>query len=387
MKKVLSVIVALVLMMSAMSVFTMAESALPFEDVSEKRWSYESILTLFDAGIINGKSDTIFAPADNVTRAEFVKILGGVAGIDPTAFSTKQFTDVKKKAWYAGYVAWAVEAGVTTGMSKDTFAPNANITREQMATMIYRYTLDSGLTLPDTNPIITFKDAADIAPYAKTAVREMQQADIINGIKDNSTGAYSFDPKANATREQAAKMLCVLFNHINATRRAEVFALLHQFIEDNTNATDTAFSKYDCYRTEIESGAAYTMEIELFYDSARDEIGITHLYEDNTSLEVISTICLPRESGKDAYYKFQYKSVDTVLISATGYENVAKLGRGDYEFHFSAISGTHKNDPAAIKTCEDKYLNHIFEAIAYLNDNILPIAAEGFTTRDLGFNA
>ena len=246
MKKMISILLVMVLTMGMMSLFVSAESALPFEDVKEKRWSYEYILKLFDAGIINGKSDTIFAPADNVTRAEFVKMLGGIAGIDPTEYSTAKFTDVKKKAWYAGYVAWAVEAGVTTGMSKNTFAPAALITREQMATMIYRFAADNTVTLPDSNPIITFKDGALIADYAKAAVKEMQQAGIINGIRDASTGAYSFEPKANATREQAAKMLCVFFDHIIATRREEIFVLLKDYITGKTcppTATEYKFEE------------------------------------------------------------------------------------------------------------------------------------------------
>lgn len=385
--RIFSTLLALVLLMGAMSVFTFAESALPFEDVKEKRWSYEYILKLFDAGIVNGRNDAVFAPTDNVTRAEFVKMLGGVAGIDPTAYSTKQFADVSKKAWYAGHVAWAVKIGVTTGMTKDTFAPTRNITREQMAAMICRYAQSVSLSLPNDNPIITFKDTKDIAPYAKDAVRQMQQAGIINGIFDASIGAYRFDPKANATREQAAKMLCVLYDCALSARRAEVFDLLQKFIADNANATDTAFSKFGCTNDIIHTGiatnnAAYIKEMELFYDAQRDEIGLTHYYHDSSGLEIVSTLCLPRNSGEKCYYRSAYS--DKVI--GTGYVNSAKLGRGAYEFHFETVGGKLKNDAASVAAAEGIYIQYLFEAVQYLNEHILPTLTTDFTARDLGFN-
>ncbi|ATW25590.1 S-layer homology domain-containing protein [Candidatus Formimonas warabiya] len=176
-----------------------------FTDVPAGHWAAESIDYLVEKGIINGKTATTFAPDDNITRAEFVKILAGIAGIDTTKYSTSSFGDVAANAWFASYVAWAGEAGVSQG-ADGKFNPNAPITRQEMAAMIARFVEDvAGATLPSVNEAVTFADNGRIAGYAADAVAMMQKAGIING-----KGSNQFAPLDNATRAEAAKMLASL---------------------------------------------------------------------------------------------------------------------------------------------------------------------------------
>ncbi|ATW25596.1 fibronectin type III domain-containing protein [Candidatus Formimonas warabiya] len=176
-----------------------------FKDVPAGHWAAGSINYLVAKGIINGKTATAFAPNDPITRAEFVKILAGIAGVDPTEYGTTFFSDVAANAWFAPYVAWAGEAGVSQG-TDGKFNPNAPINRQEMAAMIARFVKDvKGATLPAVNESVVFADNGRIADYAADAVAMMQKAGIINGKANNQ-----FAPQDKATRAEAAKMLATL---------------------------------------------------------------------------------------------------------------------------------------------------------------------------------
>ena len=177
----------------------------PFTDVNPNGWSAEYIYYLYDRGVVNGVGDNLFAPTRSITRAEFVKMLAGVAGVTESGLSNNSgFADVEPGSWYAPYVTWAVQSGVTTGTSATTFSPEANITREQMAVMIYRFAQSSGVALPG-GASASFTDAASFSGWATEAIYAMQRAGIIDGVGDGR-----FAPQDNATREQACKMLAVL---------------------------------------------------------------------------------------------------------------------------------------------------------------------------------
>ena len=180
-------------------------TAFPFTDVAETRWSYPYIKELYDAGVVSGTSATTFSPAANVTRAQFVTMLAGLQGADVSAYRTGKFTDVPADAWYAPYVSWAAENGIVHGVSDTAFAPDANISRQDMAVMVYRYAERFGIRLGTDVPPITFTDAGDIAAYALPAVQALQRAGVISGMPDGS-----FRPREHMTREQACVVLSAL---------------------------------------------------------------------------------------------------------------------------------------------------------------------------------
>ena len=181
------------------------ETPFPFTDVPESRWSYPYIRQLYDAGVVSGMTATTFAPAANMTRAQFVTMLAGLQGADVSAYRTGKFTDVPAGAWYAPYVNWAAENGVVHGVSDTAFAPDAEISRQDMAVMVYRYAERFGIRLGTDVPPVTFADAGDIAAYALPAVQALQRAGVISGMPDGS-----FRPREHMTREQACVVLCAL---------------------------------------------------------------------------------------------------------------------------------------------------------------------------------
>lgn len=181
-----------------------------FVDVPSSRWSATYINKLASLGIINGTGGGYFEPTLQVTREEFVKMLAGVAGANVSGYTSSRFPDVPMSRWSASYIAWAADRGITTGTDGGRFAPTMKITREEMATMIYRYVQISGKTLPAKNAPVTFADANLIDGWAQTAVSIMQQAGIIDGNVTN--GRYTFDPQVPASREECAKMLSILYD-------------------------------------------------------------------------------------------------------------------------------------------------------------------------------
>ena len=173
--------------------------------VAESRWSYPYIREMYEAGVIDGMTPTTFVPTGDVTRAQFVKMLARLQGADVSEYRSAGFEDVPADAWYAPYVNWAAANGIVYGISSTEFAPNADISRQDMAVMLDRYAQQSGIVLGTDNAAVTFTDEADIAAYALPAVQALQRAGVINGMPDGS-----FCPRGSATREQACAMLCRL---------------------------------------------------------------------------------------------------------------------------------------------------------------------------------
>ena len=140
-------------------------------------------------------------------------MLAGVAGANVNGYTSSRFPDVSLSRWSAPYIAWAADRGITTGTDGGNFAPTMRITREEMATMIYRYVQSAGKTLPAKNAPVIFADANLIDGWAQTPVSIMQQAGIIDGNVNN--GRYTFDPLVPASREECAKMLSILYDLIH----------------------------------------------------------------------------------------------------------------------------------------------------------------------------
>ena len=179
-------------------------AGLPFTDVAESRWSYSYIKEMYDAGVINGMTATTFAPAANVTRAQFVTMIARLADADVSGYASGPFADVPTGSWYAPYVNWAAANGIVNGTSATTFDPNTTISRQDMAVMLYNYTQHFGVQL-DQKTVTAFTDEGSVAAYALPAVQALHRAGVINGMPDGS-----FQPYATATREQACIVLCAL---------------------------------------------------------------------------------------------------------------------------------------------------------------------------------
>ena len=179
-------------------------TGLPFTDVPADRWSYPYIKQLYDAGVVSGTSATTFEPTANVTRAQFVTMIAGLAGADVSGYASGPFDDVQAGSWYAPYVNWAAASGIVSGTSATTFEPAAEISRQDMAVMLYNYAQQAGVQL-DQTMVTPFTDEGSIAAYALPAVQALHSAGVISGMPDGS-----FQPQATTTREQACVVLCAL---------------------------------------------------------------------------------------------------------------------------------------------------------------------------------
>ncbi len=174
---------------------------LTFRDIDNCVWAHPQIKTLCDNGAVSGTGKYTFSPQDMITREQFVKI--AVEAFDITAEDAPvKFSDVKETDWFYPYVKTACNAGIVNGMSETEFGSGSYITREQMAALIYRCCEAAEIDIKKGGNVL-FTDRDQISPYARNAVSLMSSAGIITGM-----GGGMFAPKDNATRAQAAVMIC-----------------------------------------------------------------------------------------------------------------------------------------------------------------------------------
>lgn len=197
-----------------------------FRDVKESDWFCEAVGYLTKLGIISGMTEDTFAPYNQITRAELAMILAKSSGIDLKEFSNldSSFKDIDSSDWFNEAVLWAEEVGIVKGYKLSdgsfVFRPDSNITRQEMAVMIYNFINLKELDIEDKNIVEGFKDENEIADYAKEAVSVMQRKGIINGVK-NQDGSYSFLPVNNASRAEAAAMIKAVIEHIEILQENE----------------------------------------------------------------------------------------------------------------------------------------------------------------------
>lgn len=171
---------------------------LPFRDLDNYDWAVHQIRALVAAGVVNGVSEYSFAPGDMVTREQFVKML--VEAFDLTGSAKISFTDANENEWYYPYLQTAFANKIVNGVSETEFGVGQPITREQMATMVYRVCRSLEIQLGDALKL--FDDDAYVSDYAKTAVGTMAANGIINGVGNNL-----FAPLENAERAAAAVLI------------------------------------------------------------------------------------------------------------------------------------------------------------------------------------
>lgn len=167
-----------------------------FKDVTPGFWGYEAIEGLYKMGIVSGISKEEFAPNQAVKREEFVKMLVELTGLNATE-KQDTFTDTNKSAWYSPYLAIAQECGLAFGKEDGSFGIGEVLTRQDMAVLAARV-LGTG----DRGVAVTFEDAGDISEYARNSIEVLCGLKIMSG-----TGDGKFTPKATATRAQAAKVI------------------------------------------------------------------------------------------------------------------------------------------------------------------------------------
>ena len=188
------------------------DALLGFTDLSDDAWYSDSAKYVLENGLMKGVTDTTFAPNENLTRAMLVTVLYRAEG-EPDTNRSIPFSDIDMGAYYANAVSWAKQNGIVNGVTENEFAPNANITREQIAAIMMRYAVYKGVDAITLEENLHFADADEISEYAVSSMNWAVGTGLING-KSESTLA----PKDNATR-------------------IEVAAILHRFIKANLIST------------------------------------------------------------------------------------------------------------------------------------------------------
>lgn len=184
---------------------------LPFTDVRESDWFYEDVAFAYENGLFAGTSDTTFSPNASMTRAMLVTVLYRLED-QPAVNGRSGFSDVTFNSYYEDAVTWAADNGIVNGTSASTFSPNANVTREQMAAILYRYAQYKKYNTAASSGLNGFTDHASVSGYAAASLEWAVAEKLVNG------SAGKLMPTGNATRAQVA-------------------AILHRFVENVAKTT------------------------------------------------------------------------------------------------------------------------------------------------------
>ena len=173
----------------------------PFSDVKDTDWFFDAVRFVSARGLMNGTSETTFAPNSNLTRAMLVTILYRYEG-EPAVSDNSSFTDVPSGQWYSDAIAWAAANGIVEGVGDDKYSPNGNITREQLATILHRYAKLKSTDVTANGDLSIYLDSNTMSNWAGDAMKWAVGSGIITGTSDTTV-----NPKGTATRAQVATML------------------------------------------------------------------------------------------------------------------------------------------------------------------------------------
>lgn len=191
---------------SAQCQVTVLENSAPhYEDVPESAWYYEAVQYTSAHGLFQGMTETKFGPNLTMTRGMLVTVLYRMEGEPAVEGQTHPFTDVDASRYYGDAITWAANSGVVNGMTDTRFAPEAAVTREQMVTILYRYAKLKGADVTAKGELESFPDHDQVKPYARDAFSWAVGAGIIQGDSNGSVATLS--PRNSATRAQVAAVL------------------------------------------------------------------------------------------------------------------------------------------------------------------------------------
>lgn len=195
-------LLALVLLLGAHTAVAASAGESPFRDIAEDDWFYSDVVYAYECELMNGIAANEFAPNAPLSRAMCATVLYRMAGKPDTAGLSLPFSDVADGEWYTEAVKWAYAGNIVKGHGNGTFAPQDNITRAQLATMLLRFANYGLFEIPGDKEWTAFLDSDSVPQYAKGAVYMLYRAGIINGKPGNV-----FAPNADTTRAEVAAMI------------------------------------------------------------------------------------------------------------------------------------------------------------------------------------
>lgn len=200
-KRLLSLALALCLVCSLLPGTALTAGENPFTDVPASHWAHDDITYVYENDLMNGTDGSLFSPESTTTRAQVVTVLYRLAG-QPAADWENPFWDVPASAWFHDAVTWAWENDITGGVSSTHFGAGNAVTREQLATFLYRYAQDQGYDTSARADLSGYSDAGLVSSYATEALSWANATGLITG-----TTATTLSPQGSATRAQVATIL------------------------------------------------------------------------------------------------------------------------------------------------------------------------------------
>lgn len=190
--------IAAAVITGSMLLSSMTALAAEFPDVKPGSWYYNPVQFVSDAGIMRGYANGRFGPSDNVTRGQFVTTLYRMEGEPETAFEWGVYSDVVDGKFYSIPSIWSYYSKAMTGYADGRFGVNDNITREQVATVLYRYASTNGFDVSAKGDIYAYPDGGRVSSFARDGLGWTVGAGIITGTQGN------LDPQGKASRAQIA---------------------------------------------------------------------------------------------------------------------------------------------------------------------------------------
>lgn len=200
-KRLLSLALALCLVCSLLPGTALVAGENPFTDVPASHWAHDDITYVYENDLMNGTDGSLFSPESTTTRAQVVTVLYRLAG-QPAADWENPFWDVPASAWFHDAVTWAWENDITGGVSSTHFGAGNAVTREQLATFLYRYAQDQGYDTSARADLSGYSDAGLVSSYATEALSWANATGLITG-----TTGTTLSPQGSATRAQVATIL------------------------------------------------------------------------------------------------------------------------------------------------------------------------------------
>lgn len=311
-------------MIAGSAVTASAASVADFEDVSPKAWYYNAVEYAADNGLFQGTTPNKFSPNGAMQRGMFVAVLSRYAQIDESQYLLSRFNDVKQGNYYAVGVEWAARYGIVSGTGKKTFSPLQNVTREQIATFLYRYAKATGNdTSYSEEAYNSFPDRSQVSAFAVEAMKWATSHGIING----SDGKLK--PKGTATRAQVAQVfLSAKDILISNTMVVEPQMPVEDPVEPSTDPKAHPNNVFNVFAREYSAASDWQVSGKSKMDSS-EQAQLIELLKGKTGNMVWNDIALNGMTTgqvgrtRDAYFQNVHDG-NSYLAKATSIEKVAE---------------------------------------------------------------
>lgn len=274
MKRVISILLTAVLLLSVLTSTAILAASLPFVDVKSGDWYYAAVEQMYSEGLIMGRTETSFDPRGTMKRAELVTLMARIAGESTSGCaSSVSFKDVKRNSWYADAVGWAVQRGIVNGYDGNVFMPEAPILRQEFAAMIVRFINYIGAVIPKSPAIERFTDYNKIPKWASDDIEALRVMGLFAGDENGR-----LNPASTLTRGEAATLAARL---VTAIRRDVMYGIFDRAEE----LVDTENGRIVIELAGPETFTGNNLDIELLWRVLGLDIGTYTLITVESELE------------------------------------------------------------------------------------------------------